>query len=75
MADVVDVYEQNLGQKSSLTTSDYIRVVGSDNASYKQGMQSVIDTINAKKVGDALEFVRKLPAKRKRKGVHVPTAE
>nr|MBO6294591.1 AAA family ATPase [Schwartzia sp. (in: firmicutes)] len=33
------------------------------------------DTINAKKVGDALEFVRKLSAKRKRKGVHVPTAE
>ena len=33
------------------------------------------DTINAKKVGDALEFVRKLPTKPKRKGAHVPTAE
>ena len=33
------------------------------------------DTINAKKVGDVLEFTRKLPAKRKRSGVHVPTAK
>ncbi len=33
------------------------------------------DTINAKKVGDALEFARKLPAKRKRNGAHVPTAK
>ena len=33
------------------------------------------DTINAKKVGDALEFARKLPAKRKRTGAHVPTSK
>ena len=33
------------------------------------------DTRNAKKVGDALEFARKLPAKRKRTGAHVPTAK
>lgn len=33
------------------------------------------DTINAKKVGDVLEFTRKLPAKRKRSGAHVPTAK
>lgn len=37
-----DTYEQNLGQKSSLTTSDFIRVVGSDNVSYKQGVPSVL---------------------------------
>ncbi len=33
------------------------------------------DTISAKKVGDALEFARKLPAKRKKNGTHVPTTE
>ena len=33
------------------------------------------DTINAKKVGDVLEFTRKLPAKRKRSGAHVTTAK
>ena len=42
---MADTYEQNLGQKSSLTTSDYIRVVGSDNVSYKQRMKSVADAI------------------------------
>ena len=35
---MADTYEKDLGQKSSLTTSDYIRVVGSDNVSYKQPM-------------------------------------
>lgn len=35
---MADVYEQNLGAKSSITSSDYIRVVGSDNVSYKQPM-------------------------------------
>ena len=33
------------------------------------------DTINAKKVGDVLEFTRKLPTKRKRSGAHVTTAK
>ena len=33
------------------------------------------DTIHAKKIGDALEFTRKLPVKRKRGGAHVPAAE
>lgn len=42
---MADTYEQNLGQKSSLTTSDYIRVVGSDNVSYKQLVSAVADTI------------------------------
>lgn len=39
---MADTYEQNLGAKSSLTPSDYIRVVGSDNVSYKQGVPSVL---------------------------------
>ena len=39
---MADTYEQNLGQKSSLTTSDYIRVVGSDNVSYKQPLGDVL---------------------------------
>lgn len=33
---MADTYEKDLGQKASLTMSDYIRVVGSDNVSYKQ---------------------------------------
>ena len=33
--------ERNLPSKSTLTTSDYIRVVGSDNASYKQLVSDV----------------------------------
>lgn len=37
---MADVYEQNLGAKSSLTASDYIRVVGSDNVSYKNTVDS-----------------------------------
>lgn len=38
---MADVYEKDLAQKTSLTTSDYIRVVGSDNVSYKQSIPSV----------------------------------
>lgn len=38
---MADTYEQNLGQKSSLTASDFIRVVGSDNVSYKQSINSL----------------------------------
>ena len=34
-------FESNLGAKSSLTTSDYLRVVGSDNEVYKQSVSSV----------------------------------
>lgn len=40
---MADVYEKDLAQKTSLTTSDYIRVVGSDNVSYKQPINSVGD--------------------------------
>lgn len=39
---MADTYEKDLAQKSSLTTSDYIRVVGSDNVSYKQLVSSVM---------------------------------
>ena len=39
---MADTYEQNLGQKSSLTASDFIRVVGSDNVSYKQPVEDVL---------------------------------
>lgn len=45
---MADVYEQNLAQKTSLTTSDFIRVVGSDNVSYKQNMSSVMETMGLK---------------------------
>lgn len=38
---MADTYEKDLAQKSSLTTSDYIRVVGSDNVSYKQSVNDV----------------------------------
>lgn len=38
---MADVYEKDLAQKSSLTTSDFIRVVGSDNVSYKQRVDNV----------------------------------
>lgn len=42
---MADVYEQNLAQKSTLTTSDFIRVVGSDNVSYKQLVSDVADMV------------------------------
>ena len=41
---MADTYERNLPSKSTLTTSDYIRVVGSDNASYKQLLSNVMTT-------------------------------
>lgn len=42
---MADVYEKDLAQKSSLTTSDFIRVVGSDNVSYKQLVSDVADKV------------------------------
>ena len=39
---MADVYEKDLAQKTSLTTSDFLRVVGSDNASYKQPVSNVM---------------------------------
>ena len=44
---MADTYEKDLGQKSSLTTSDFIRVVGSDNVSYKQAVSGVANTITS----------------------------
>lgn len=41
---MADTYEKDLAQKSSLTTSDFIRVVGSDNVSYKQRVSNVAET-------------------------------
>lgn len=51
---MADTYENNLGQKSSLTTSDYIRVVGSDNASYKQLVSDVAKKIIEDYTGSSL---------------------
>ena len=42
---MADTYEKDLSQKASLTTSDYIRVVGSDNVSYKQLVSDVAKKI------------------------------
>ena len=39
---MADVWEKDLAQKSPLTTSDFIRVVGSDNVSYKQLVSGVM---------------------------------
>lgn len=46
---MADVFEQNLPSKANLTTSDYIRVVGVDNASYKQSISDVMSDIGLKK--------------------------
>ena len=51
---MADVYEKDLAQKSSLTTSDYIRVVGSDNASYKQLVSDVAKKIIENYTGSSL---------------------
>ena len=53
VANLFKSFESGLGAKSSLTTSDYIRVVGSDNEPYKQSMSSMktamgIDALNSK---------------------------
>lgn len=42
---MADTYEQNLAQKSVITASDFIRVVGSDNVSYKQPINAVLNGI------------------------------
>ena len=52
---MADTYEKDLGQKSSLTTSDFIRVVGSDNVSYKQSVSSVKTAMG---VDDATKHIR-----------------
>lgn len=51
---MADTYEKNLTQKSTLTTSDYIRVVGSDNESYKQLVSDVAKKIIETYAGSSL---------------------
>ena len=51
---MADTYEKNLTQKSTLTTSDYIRVVGSDNESYKQLVSDVAKKVIETYAGSSL---------------------
>ena len=51
---MADAYEQNLAQKTDLTISDYIRVVGTDNNSYKQPMADVAQKIVEDYAGSTL---------------------
>ena len=51
---MADTYEKNLTQKSTLTTSDYIRVVGTDNESYKQLVSDVAKKIIEDYAGSSL---------------------
>ena len=51
---MADTYEKNLAQKPSLTTGDYIRVVGSDNVSYKQLVSDVAKKIIETYTGSSL---------------------
>lgn len=51
---MADTYEQNLSQKGTLTVNDYIRVVGSDNASYKQLVSDVAKKIIENYTGSSL---------------------
>lgn len=51
---MADTYEKDLAQKTSLTTSDYIRVVGSDNVSYKQLVSDVAKKIIENYTGSSL---------------------
>ena len=45
LANVMKSFETGLGSKSSLTTSDYIRVVGSDNVCYKQLISALMEVM------------------------------
>lgn len=51
---MADVYEQNLPSKANLTVNDYIRVVGSDNNSYKQLVSDVAQKIIENYTGSSL---------------------
>lgn len=48
---MADVWEKDLAQKTSLATSDFIRVVGSDNVSYKQSVASVANATGSVYLG------------------------
>ena len=45
VANLFKSFESGLSAKSSLTDSDYIRVVGSDNNAYKQSLSGVMNTM------------------------------
>ena len=51
---MADTYEKDLAAKSTLTTSDYIRVVGSDNVSYKQLVSDVAQKVIESYTGSTL---------------------
>lgn len=51
---MADVYEQNLPSKANLTVNDYMRVVGSDNNSYKQLVSDVAKKIIENYTGSSL---------------------
>lgn len=59
---MADQYEHTLAAKSTLTTSDYIRVVGSDNVSYKQLVsdvaQKVIETYTGSSLAGSSQSVK-----------------
>lgn len=63
---MADVWEKDLAQKSTLTASDFIRVVGADNVSYKQqvsnvtsdlGIDPLVGTVGNSYSGDANALV------------------
>ena len=51
---MADTYEKDLAQKSSLTVNDFIRVVGTDNVSYKQLVSDVAKKIIENYTGSSL---------------------
>lgn len=51
---MADVYEKNLSQKTTLAMTDYLRVVGSNNVSYKQLVSDVANKIITQYTGASL---------------------
>ena len=51
---MADTYEKDLAQKSSLTVNDFIRVVGTDNVSYKQLVSDVAKKVIENYTGSSL---------------------
>ena len=42
---MADIYEKDLDSKTTLETSDYVRIVGDDNVSYKNRVADVAETV------------------------------
>ena len=55
---MADTYEQNLGQKSLVTADDYVRVVGTDNVSYKQQISSTPSHFKVISGTDLLGYIK-----------------